>query len=100
MERYIYSEKGIVNMAKREYSDKLKEMVLLDTLYVQSQDSRYYEKVVEIKWGVVVDMVEFWGYSPRYEEYYSLCDRVGSVLNDFVESQSSEILDNFLDNLR
>lgn len=99
MERYIYSKKAIVNMAKREYTDEIKEIILLDTLYLQSKNARYYEKAVDLKWSVAVDMVDFWCYTPEHEEYYDLCDRIDFVLGNYIEEQSSKILENFLDNL-
>lgn len=99
MERYIYSKKAIVNMAKREYNDEIKEIILLDALYLQSKNARYYEKAVDLKWSVAVEMVDFWCYTPEHEEYYNLCDRIDFVLGDYIEEQSSEILEKFLDNL-
>ena len=99
MERYIYSKKAIVNMAKREYADELKEVILLDALYLQSKNARYYEKACDLKWSIAVDMVDFWCYTPEHEEYYNLCDRIDFVLGNYIEEQSSEILEKFLDNL-
>ena len=100
MERYIYSKKAIVNMAKREYTDEIKEIILLDALYLQSENSRYYEKAVDLKWSVAVDMAEYWCYTPEHEEYYDLCDRIDFVLGNYIEEQSGKILENFLDNLK
>lgn len=100
MERYIYSKKAIVNMAKREYTDELKEIILLDALYLQSKNARYYEKACDLKWNVAVEMVDFWCYTPEHEEYYDLCDRIDFVLGNYIEEQSSKILENFLDNLK
>ena len=99
MEKHIYSKKAIIFIAKKQYADELKEIILLDTLYLQSENSRYYEKAVDLKWSVAVDMAEYWGYTPEHEEYYNLCDRIDFVLGNYIEEQSSEILEKFLDNL-
>lgn len=100
MEKHILSKRTIITIAKKEYTDEIKEIILLDALYLQTENSRYYEKAVDMKWTISVDMVDFWGYSPDHEEYYNLCDRVDFVLGNFIEEQSSKILENFLDNLK
>ena len=100
MERHIYSKMAITTIARKEYGDELKEIILLDALYLQSKNARYYEKACDLKWSLAVEIVDFWCYTPIHEEYYDLCDRVEFVLGNFIEEKSSEILENFLDNLR
>lgn len=99
MEKHYLSEKTITTIARKEYADELKEIILLDALYLQSKNARYYEKACDLKWSVAVELTDFWGYEPQYEEYYTMCDRVEFVLGNYIEEKSSEILVNFLDNL-
>ena len=100
MEKHIYSKKAIVTIAKKEYGDELKEIILLDALYLQSENARYCEKVSEMKWNLAVEMVDFWCYTPEHEEYYNLCDRIDFVLGNYIEEKSSEILEKVLDNIK
>lgn len=99
MEKHILSKRTIITIAKKEYNDELKEIILLDALYLQSKNARYYEKACDLKWSVAVELTDYCGYEPQYEEYYTMCDRIEFVLGNFIEEKSSEILDNFLDNL-
>lgn len=99
MEKHNLSKKTIVTIAKKEYGDEIKEIILLDALYLQSKNARYYEKACDLKWSLAVEMTDFWGYSPEHEEYYNMCDRAEFVLGNFIEEQSAKILENFLDNL-
>ena len=97
---HTLSKKTIITIAKNEYGDEIKEIILLDALYLQSENSRYYEKAVDLKWSIAVELTDFWGFLPVHEEYYDMCDRVDFVLGNFIEEQSSKILENFLDNIK
>lgn len=99
MKKHYLSKKTIITIAKKEYADELKEIILLDTLYVQTENSRYYDKANDLKWSLAVEMTDFWGYSPEHEEYYNMCDRADFVLGNYIDEQSSEILEKFLDNI-
>lgn len=98
-ERYIYSKRVIVKFARKEYTDELKEIILLDTLFVQSKNVRYYDKANELKWDLAVEIVDYFGYEPKHEEYSELCDRIDFILGNYVESQTTEILGKVLDNI-
>lgn len=93
------NEKTVITIAKKEYADELKEIILLDTLYVQTENSRYYDKANDLKWSLAVEMTDFWGYSPEHEEYYDVCDGTDFILGNYIDEQSSEILEKFLDNI-
>ena len=99
MEKNTLSKRTIITIAKKEYADELKEIILLDTLFVQTENIRYYDKANDLKWSLAVEMTDFWGYSPEHEEYYELCDKVDFVLGNFIDEQSSEILETVLDNI-
>lgn len=89
-----------LRVAKMDYIDELKEAILLDTLYIQSNSFWYSEKVSEIKWSMAVEIAESLKYSPEHEKYYEACDTIDEALGNYVESQTSEILEKFLDNLK
>ena len=52
-------EKTVITIAKKEYADELKEIILLDTLYVQTENSRYYDKANDLKWSLAVEMTGY-----------------------------------------
>lgn len=93
------NEKTVITIAKKEYADELKEIILLDTLYVQTENSRYYDKANDLKWSLAVEMTDFWGYSPEHEDYYTVCDETDFILGNYIDSKSYEILENVLDNI-
>lgn len=88
-----------LRVAKMDYVDELKEAILLDTLYIQSENFWYSEKVSEIKWSMAVDIAESLKYSPEHEKYYEACDTIDEALGNYIESQTSEILEKVLDKL-
>jgi len=92
-------EKTVITIAKKEYADELKEIILLDALYVQCENSRYYDKANDLKWSLAVEMTEYFGYTPEHEEYYDVCDGTDLILGEYIDSKSYEILENVLDNI-
>lgn len=100
MEKHIYSKKTITTITKKEYTDEIKEIILLDALYLQSENSRYFEKACDLKWALVLEVTEYFGYSLEHEDYYSVCDRIDFVISNYIEEQSSEILEKVLDNIK
>lgn len=88
-----------LRVAKMDYFDELKEAILLDTLYIQSENSWYCQKVSEIKWSMAVEIAESLKYSPEHEKYYEACDTIDEALGNFIESETKNVFEKVLDKL-
>lgn len=93
------NEKTVMEIAKNDYLDELKEIILLDALYVQSENIRYYDKANDLKWSIAVEITDGLGLNPEDEEYYNACDETDLILGEYIDSKSYEILENVLDNI-
>lgn len=90
---------AIINVAKGRFSYELKEIILLDKLFVRSKDSKYCESAKKLRWNLAVALTDYIGLSPESEEYYILNEDIDFVLKEYVECQTSKAFEKVLDNL-